>query len=115
LTENFSVLRPEVTEDESGAPVDAGNRALVEHLLSFDTVLVAGEAKSHCVAWTVEDLLFEIRTRDPRLAEKLVLLDDCASPVVVPGVVDWTDAAEAAYTRFAAAGARRALSTEPIG
>jgi len=113
LTENYSVLRPEVTEDESGAPIDTANRALVEHLLSFDTVIVAGEAKSHCVAWTVEDLLSEIRARDPRLAKRIVLLDDCSSAVVVPGVVDFTDAAEAAYARFAAAGMRRAVSTDP--
>jgi nicotinamidase-related amidase len=113
LTENYSVLRPEVMEDASGSPIASANDALVEHLLSFDTVIVAGEAQSHCVAWTVEDLLSEIRGRDPRLARKILLLDDCTSPVVVPGVVDFTDAAEAAYARFAAAGVRRALSTDP--
>jgi nicotinamidase-related amidase len=113
LTENYSVLRPEVAQDARGAAIDAPNRALVEHLLSFDTVIVAGEAKSHCVGWTVEDLLSEIRARDASLARRVVLLDDCASPVVVPGVVDFTDAAEAAYERFAAAGMRRALSTAP--
>jgi nicotinamidase-related amidase len=69
--------------------------------------------RAHCVAWTVEDLLAEIRARDERLARKIVLLDDCSTPVVVPGVVDFTDAAEAAYARFAAAGMRRALSTDP--
>jgi nicotinamidase-related amidase len=112
LTENYSVLRPEVMEDASGTPIDSANHALVEHLLSFDTVIVAGEAKSHCVEWTVEDLLSEIRARDPRLAQKIVLLEDCSSAVVVPGVADFTDAAEAAYARFAAAGMRRALSTD---
>jgi nicotinamidase-related amidase len=115
LTENYSVLRPEVTEDATGAPVAAPNRDLVLHLLSFDTVIVAGEAQSHCVAWTVDDLLSEIRARDPLLARRVVLLDDCTSPVVVPGVVDFTDDAEAAYARFAAAGVRRALSTDPTG
>jgi nicotinamidase-related amidase len=114
LTENYSVLRPEVMEDTSGTPVAAANRDLVEHLLSFDTVIVAGEAKSHCVAWTVEDLLSEIRARDPRLAQRVVLLEDCTSPVVVPGVVDFTDAAEAAYARFADAGMRVALSTDGL-
>jgi len=113
LTENYSVLRPEVTEDAAGAPIASVNRDLVEHLLSFDSLIVAGEAQSHCVAWTVEDLLSEIRSRDPRLARKVVLLDDCTSPVVVPGVVDFTEAAEASYGRFAAAGMRRVLSTDP--
>jgi nicotinamidase-related amidase len=114
LTENYSVLRPEVLEDAAGTPIDSPNRALVDHLLSFDTVVVAGEAKSHCVEWTVEDLLAEIRARDPGLARRIVLLDDCSSPVVVPGVADFTDAAEAAAARFVAAGMRRVLSTEPV-
>ena len=114
LTENYSVLRPEVTEDESGSPVASGNRTLVGHLLSFDRVIVAGEAQSHCVAWTVEDLLAEIRARDAGLARKIVLLDDCTSPVVVPGVADFTDAAEQAFSRFAAAGMRRARSTDRL-
>jgi nicotinamidase-related amidase len=112
LTENYSVLWPEVLEDAAGHPIATANLRLVEHLLSFETVIVAGEAKSHCVAWTVEDLLSEIRRRDTRLARRVVLLDDCSSAVVVPGVVDFTDAAEEAYARFAAAGVRRALSTD---
>ena len=112
LTENYSVLRPEVTKDASGREIAAANRELVEHLLGFDEILVAGEARSHCVAWTVADLLQEIEARDRSLARKVVLLDDCSSPVVVPGVVDFTDAAEAAYERFAAAGMRRVKSTD---
>jgi nicotinamidase-related amidase len=115
LTENYSVLRPEVAEDESGSELAPANEALVDHLLSFDQLIVAGEAKSHCVAWTVEDLVNEARARDPALVRRIVLLDDCASPVVVPGVVDWSEAAEAAYARFAEAGARRARSEDPVG
>ncbi len=112
LTENYSALGPEVNEDESGRPLVPASRDLVDHLLSFDEILVGGEARSHCVAWTLDDLLREIQARDPALARKVVLLDDCASPVVVPGVVDFTDAAEAAYARFAEAGMRRARSTD---
>ena len=111
LTENYSVLRPEVIDGLDGERIAVANPALVDHLLSFDAVIVAGQAKSHCVAWTVEDLLLEIRARDPQRAERVYLLDDCASPVVVPGVVDFTDAAEAAYARFADAGMRRIRST----
>ncbi len=114
LTENYSVLRPEVLEDSGGERVGTLNAPLVDHLLSFDAVIVAGQAKSHCVAWTVEDLLAEIQTRDPRRAERVFLLDDCSSPVVVPGVADFTAPAEAAYARFAAAGMHRVLSTTPM-
>jgi len=114
LTENYSALRPEVGLDDRGQPLVPENRELVEHLLGFDEILVAGEARSHCVAWTVADLLAEIRARDASLARKVILLDDCASAVVVPGVVDFTDDAEAAYARFAAAGMRRLRSTELV-
>jgi nicotinamidase-related amidase len=115
LTENYSVLRPEVGTDASGRAVERPNRALLDHLLSFDRILVAGEAKSHCVEWTVDDLLDEAVCRDPALARKVVLLEDCMSAVVVPGVVDFTDQADAAFKRFASRGARRASTGEPLG
>jgi nicotinamidase-related amidase len=114
LTEHYSVLRPEVTEDHEGRPLTPETRALVDALLELDVIVVAGQAKSHCVAWTLEDLLTRIRERDPALARKVYLLEDCASPVVVPGVVDYTDAADAAYRRFAEAGVRLVRSTDPL-
>jgi nicotinamidase-related amidase len=112
LTESYSALGPEVNRDPAGRPLLPKARELVDHLLGFDEILVAGEARSHCVAWTVEDLLAEIRARDPGLARRVVLLDDCSSPVVVPGVIDFTDAAEAAYARFEAAGMRRTRAAD---
>jgi nicotinamidase-related amidase len=100
LTEHYSALGPEVGGTR--------NVALVDHLRTFDTVLVAGQAKSHCLAWTVEDLL----RLAPDLARRLVLFEDCTSPVVVEGGPDFTAAADAAFERFAAAGARVVCSTE---
>jgi nicotinamidase-related amidase len=77
-------------------------------------VIVAGQAKSHCVAWSVHDLLSEIRARDPELAGKVFLLEDCTSSVVVPGVVDFTEQADGAFKQFAEAGMHRVHSTDPI-
>ncbi|MBI3271755.1 MAG: isochorismatase [Planctomycetes bacterium] len=114
LTENYSVLRPEVTDGPDGRPLANKNTQLIDRLLSFDAVFIAGQAKSHCVAWTVEDLLAEIRARDEKLARKVHLLEDCTSPVVVPGVVDFTDSADAAYRRFAAAGMNIVRATRGI-
>jgi nicotinamidase-related amidase len=111
LTENYSVLRPEVLEGVDG-PIATKNSTLMEHLLTFDRVIIAGQAKSHCVAWTIADLLDEIEAVDPTLAQKVMLLDDCASPVVVPEVVDFSDQAEEAYARFAAAGMKRVKSVD---
>ena len=109
LTEHYSVLGPEVLKGAAGEPLGARNAALVEHLLGFDAVLVAGQAKSHCVAWTVADLLQDV----PEIAPRVYLLEDCSSPVVVPGI-DYTDDADAAFARFADAGAHVVRSTDPI-
>jgi nicotinamidase-related amidase len=114
LTENYSVLRPEVLTDHTGRPVAEENRALVETLLGYDALVVAGQAKSHCVAWTVADLLTVIEAREPSRARRVYLLEDCMSSVVVPGVVDFTEPAEAAFRRFEAAGVHRVSSTEPM-
>jgi nicotinamidase-related amidase len=110
LTEHYSVLGPEVLEGARGEPLGERNTALVHHLLGFDAVLVAGQAKSHCVAWTVGDLLADA----PELAPSLYLLEDCTSPVVVPGAVDYTDDADRAFASFAEAGAHVVRSTEPV-
>lgn len=114
LTEHYSALGPEVVDGPDGEPIAEKNNRLVDKLLSFDAVVIAGQAKSHCVAWTIEDLLAAITRRDPKLAQKVYLLEDCSSPVVVPGVIDYTEEAEAAYRRFAEAGMHVVRSTEPI-
>jgi nicotinamidase-related amidase len=114
LTENYSVLRPEVLDDPTGKAIAQKNSSLIQALLAYDVVIIAGQAKSHCVAWTIDDLLHEIQTLDPTLAQKVYLLDDCTSPVVVPEVVDFTEAAEAAFARFAAAGMHIVNTQTPI-
>jgi len=114
FTENYSVLRPEVLEDPQGEPLAASNTALLAMLLEFDAVFIAGQAKSHCVAWTIEDLRSEIEAADPQLAQKVYLLEDCSSPVVIPGVIDYSDPAEAAFRRFADAGMHVVRSTDPL-
>jgi nicotinamidase-related amidase len=42
------------------------------------------------------------------------LLEDCASAVVIPGAIDYTDQAEAAYRIFAEAGMHIVRSTQPL-
>lgn len=114
FTENYSALRPEVLVDADGLELAEPDDGLMDELLDYDALVVAGQAKSHCVAWTVADLLDEIRERDPKLAERIYLLEDCTSPVVVPGVVDFTDQADEAYREFADAGMHLVRSTTPL-
>jgi nicotinamidase-related amidase len=114
LTENYSVLRPEVLDGADGRPIAQKNARFIQRLLEFDVVAIAGQAKSHCVAWTIDDLLTEIQAQDPKLAQKVYLLEDCTSAVVVPGIVDFTAQADAAFQRFAQAGMHIVKSTQSI-
>jgi len=104
LTEHYSAVGPEVLVGPDGKPVGHRNKRFLQKLVEFDRVVIAGQAKSHCVAWTIDDLLNDILLHDPQLVKKVYLLNDCSSAVVVPGVVDYTDEAEAAFRKFAQAG-----------
>ena len=95
-----------------GESLGAHDQQFIKRLQEVDRLVIAGQAKSHCVAWTVSDLLDDILLADPQLAKKIYLLEDCTSPVVVPGVVDHTDAADAAYDWFAKAGMQIVKSTD---
>jgi len=113
LTEHYSMLGPEVSEGPDGDRLGGKNIEFIEKLLTFDVVVVGGQAKSHCMAWTIDDLLEE-EAAGERLAERTYLLEDCTSAVVVPGVVDYTDEADAAFERYAGAGMHVVRSDEPI-
>jgi nicotinamidase-related amidase len=114
LTEHYSMLGPEVREGPDGDRLGALNDQLIDKLLGFDVVVVAGQAKSHCLAWTIDDLLEGDDARERPLAERTYLLEDCTSPVVVPGAVDYTAEADAAFERYASAGMHVVRSTTPI-
>src|SRR5262249_2550269 len=78
LTENSSVRRPEVPADHEGRLLAEENQALVEWLRGLDALVVAGQARSHCVAWTVDDILAVLLARDPALLRRVYLLEDCS-------------------------------------
>ncbi|WP_191015292.1 isochorismatase family protein [Treponema zioleckii] len=71
LTEHYSAIRAEVPD-----PSDVSTRTnftLIDKLKQADTIYVAGEALSHCVANTLRDLFIYISPR------KITLLRDCTS------------------------------------
>lgn len=130
LTENYSILRPEVlTRWDGGRPDGKGgviptaiaqkNTRFIEQLLKFDTVVIAGQAASHCVKSSIDDLLTEIVAKDPALARKVYVLEDCMSSVTVPNpaggfFADYTPEADAALKKFAGAGMHVVRSTDPM-
>jgi nicotinamidase-related amidase len=114
LTENYSVLSPEVLDTFDGTAITQRNAGFIQKLLDYDMLIIGGQAKSHCVAWTIDDLLTDIMSKDPSLAKKVYLLEDCTSPVVIPGVVDFTDHANQAFEKFRNAGMHVVKSSDPI-
>ncbi len=111
FTEHYSVIGPEVTKGPKGEVLGKHNPKFAEELKVVDALIIAGQAKSHCVAWTISDLLYDLRKIDPALAKKVYLLEDCTSPVVVPGA-DFTEAADEAFAGFAEAGMHLVKSTD---
>lgn len=119
LTENYSVLRPEVLTRHDGQPLGQQNTGFIKTLLDSDAVVIAGQAASHCVKSTIDDLLDVILRQDPDLVRKVYILTDCMSAVTVPDgkggfAADFTPQAEAALARFAAKGMHLVKSTDAL-
>ncbi|MCZ2121773.1 MAG: hypothetical protein LC108_05865 [Anaerolineales bacterium] len=114
FTENYSAIGPEALTGPMGETLGTRNPKFIQHLQEVDRLYIAGQAKSHCVAWTISDLLDDIQAIDAELAKKVYLLEDCSSPVVVPNVVDHTDAANEAFAKFAKAGMQIVKSTDEV-
>ena len=75
FTEHYSAIRAEVPDPND--PSTQVNQPLIEALRAADRVLIGGEAGSHCVAQTVEDLVEHLGDG----AARLTLLTDAMSPV----------------------------------
>ncbi len=119
LTENYSVLGPEVLTRFDGQSLASKNTRFIGKLLAADALVIAGQAASHCVKSSIDHLLGEIASQDPALARKVYVLKDCTSAVTVPNpaggfFVDFTPQAEEAFDRYAAAGMNVVNSTDPI-
>ncbi|CAI5730185.1 unnamed protein product [Hyaloperonospora brassicae] len=102
FTEHYSALQAEIE-----LPYDSSTRlntSLVEALERADQVVICGEALSHCVNYTVRDLV-AVWPQDRR--QDLVILTDCAS--AVPG---FEAAGEAFLRDMAAKGLTLTTSTQ---
>lgn len=78
-TEHYSALKAEVVWNDNG--YSELRTDLIEELAAHSVICVAGEAKSHCVANTVYDLMDYINKNG--LSSKVEIWNDCMS--AVPG------------------------------
>ena len=76
FTEMFSVFKAEVPDNAD--PNTTLNGGLIERINAADEILIAGEALSHCVKSSVEDLINEV---GESFAKKFVFLQDASSSV----------------------------------
>lgn len=109
-TEYYSLLEPEVKVPED--PRGTLNEALLERLLSFDTVYFAGQAKSHCVLETIASIVKRYGD-DREVMRKLYLLEDCSSCVQHPEI-DFEAMADEALNRYSEMGLRRVQSSDMV-
>lgn len=75
-TEHYSGLKAEV--EIAGEDDTKLNQKLIDKLDSYDRIEISGEALSHCVANTTQDLLENIKSKN---YEKITLLTDTMSSV----------------------------------
>lgn len=119
-TENYGVISPEVLKRWDGkGQLGQQNVAFLKRLLADDIIVIAGQAASHCVKSSIEQILDGILAQDPALAKKCYLLEDCMSAVTVPDgkggfAADFTPQAEAAILEFKKAGMHVVKSTDSI-
>ncbi|MBX7117172.1 MAG: nicotinamidase [Myxococcaceae bacterium] len=119
LTENYSVFSPEVTK-LAGQKVGAFNTALFAQLMKNDRVYVFGQAKSHCVLSTLNDMLAQARQVDERLLSKIFILEDAMSPVQppplnpLPAQLDFPSLANRAMEQWREAGMHVVKTTDTV-
>lgn len=75
-TEHYSAIRAEVPDPQD--PETGLNTALLAQLRASGTLVIAGEASSHCVRATTEHIVENWGSQD---FSRIVLLTDCMSPV----------------------------------
>ena len=109
-SEYYSALQPEVDVPEH--PQGTLRTEVLKTLAESDVVIVAGEAKSHCVLETLEDIVMQFRDK-PDLLRKFYVLEDCMSPVAHPAV-DFEAIANEAFEEFADAGVNFVKSTDVL-
>jgi nicotinamidase-related amidase len=103
LTEHFGIFQAQIPI--ASAPETQLNTLLINTLNSFDHVYLAGEARSHCVATSLKQVL----THAPELAKKMIIIEDCMSDVSGLGHLG-----EPIYTEARSQGLRFARATDVV-
>lgn len=74
MTEMFGVFRANIPDSNDKSTQE--NKELIAQISAFDKIIVAGEAKSHCVANSIKQLFAYTD-----IMKKMLILEDCMSDV----------------------------------
>lgn len=74
LSEMYGIIKPEYSMS------DTTNTELLNELAQFDKIVIAGEAKSHCVLTSVKQIC-EYFYDKPEITRKIYVLTDCMSDI----------------------------------
>jgi nicotinamidase-related amidase len=108
-TEHFSAVKAEVPDPND--PSTQINTDLIRTLEESDQILIAGEALSHCVLSTVEDIALYFS--NPDYVKKMILLTDATSNVPnPPGTTLFSDRAAQFITSMKAKGMKTATTAD---
>ena len=108
-TEHYSILGPELPVSDT-APSEV--TSLIEELGRQDHLIIAGEASSHCVVETLEDLVGEFVGK-PDFLDRIFILRDCTSPVQHPEI-DFAAITAKRFAQFEEQGIHFILSPDPF-
>ena len=103
LAEHFGMFRAQIPVP--GSPATELNQPLLDELAQNDEIWIAGEARSHCVATSLRQLM----RYAPALVPRVLLLTDCMSDVTGLGYL-----AEPIYAEARERGVRFTTSTELV-
>ena len=109
-SEHYSAIQPEI--DIADHPQGQKHVALLDTLQQADTLFIAGEAQSHCVLETLEDIVSEFEDQREVL-QRIYVLQDCMSPVLHPEI-DFGALAERRFAGFAELGVNFVNSTDEL-
>jgi nicotinamidase-related amidase len=101
---------------EEYSVLGGNNEVRCQQLADLDVLVVAGQAKSHCVRWTLQDLVdYEVERGMTERVSRIYVLQDCTSSVVIPGIADFTADADAAFAEFQEFGVNLVETTTSMG
>jgi nicotinamidase/pyrazinamidase len=109
-TEFYSIIQPEIPVPEH--PQGGKSQDLLDLLEVSEYIFIAGEAASHCVLETVEDLVGEFGSQ-PEILESIFILEDCTSLIGHPEI-DYAAITRQRFAEFARKGVHFVKSTDPL-